>query len=632
MRRTSTSSLAVAAAFALVAALPGAARAAVTFEPCAQPKGVDCATITVPIDRTGAVPGTLPLLIHRVPASKASAKPPLVVLAGGPGQTNTELTPRFANLYRTIAPDRDLYTFAVRGTGPSRIHCAGFETSTPSGDAVAACGASLGAARNFFTTRDNADDLEAVRLAIGGPKLVVAATSYGTLFAQVYASRHPAGVEALVLDSVVTPEQLDDPFGVQQFKHAPAVAGALCAAHACDGIPGGGGLAQIADVVAQLTAKPVTAPVYDSHGRAHDQVVSGLGTAALIPELDLDGDLRAELLRAVYGASHGDPAPLARLLGPGPTGPPRDTRGEVDATLNTATNCEEYGWPFDRTSAPADRLTEARAAIDRLPESAFAPFGRDIAFAIDQLQQCAYWPMAAARPALVESPLPDVPALIIDGRYDLRTPPVFAAGLAARLKRAQLLTIPFAGHSPLANDTTGCARAAVRAFLANARVRRCRGGSDPFAARAAAPVTLARVKPARAVRGVAGKALTATILTVDDVLDQLDVGTGFRPELSAQVRGGGLRGGRFAGTRAGVRLHRVVFVPGVAFSGVVPRRGTATLVLRGRVRGSLHFGAHGAVNGRIGGVAVAARLALPRQSAFAIAHERLAGLTPAGRG
>ena len=49
-----------------------------------------CARVTVPLDRSGATPGTLSLLVQRVPDRPRRADV-LLVLTGGPGQAATPL-------------------------------------------------------------------------------------------------------------------------------------------------------------------------------------------------------------------------------------------------------------------------------------------------------------------------------------------------------------------------------------------------------------------------------------------------------------------------------------------------------------------------------------------------------------
>jgi len=76
--------LGLAVALALVA--PSQARAAISLSPCPQTtNGVQCGTVEVPLDRTGAVPGTIPLHVEVLPASGVS-RGTMFLIAGGPGQ------------------------------------------------------------------------------------------------------------------------------------------------------------------------------------------------------------------------------------------------------------------------------------------------------------------------------------------------------------------------------------------------------------------------------------------------------------------------------------------------------------------------------------------------------------------
>src|SRR4051794_30478290 len=76
-----------------LAALAGAgpAHAALHFKRCGG-YGLTCARMSVPLDRSGGVPGRVSLLAARVKARQrgGATQPPLVVLAGGPGQSATD--------------------------------------------------------------------------------------------------------------------------------------------------------------------------------------------------------------------------------------------------------------------------------------------------------------------------------------------------------------------------------------------------------------------------------------------------------------------------------------------------------------------------------------------------------------
>ncbi len=115
---------------------------------------------------------------------------------------------------RRPRPDRVL----PARNGPSKITCPELERGDDPQTAVPACAQELGPARNFYTSRDAADDLDDIRQALGVDKVAIVTASYGTWVAQGYAIRHPQHVELMVLDSTYGPNQNADPFGTEQFS------------------------------------------------------------------------------------------------------------------------------------------------------------------------------------------------------------------------------------------------------------------------------------------------------------------------------------------------------------------------------------------------------------------------------
>src|SRR5207247_7467902 len=71
--------------FAVALFRPGKAHAAITLTPCPDKSGVQCGTVDVPIDRSGAVPGTIGLHVEVLPASGVP-RGTMFLIAGGPGQ------------------------------------------------------------------------------------------------------------------------------------------------------------------------------------------------------------------------------------------------------------------------------------------------------------------------------------------------------------------------------------------------------------------------------------------------------------------------------------------------------------------------------------------------------------------
>src|SRR3954468_10623388 len=84
--------VALLAILALAAPAPAPA-AATAFGPCERGAALQCATLAVPLDRSGRLPGEVGLFAERRPAGRPSGLAPVLVLAGGPGQSATAMTP-----------------------------------------------------------------------------------------------------------------------------------------------------------------------------------------------------------------------------------------------------------------------------------------------------------------------------------------------------------------------------------------------------------------------------------------------------------------------------------------------------------------------------------------------------------
>ena len=76
---------ALALVLAVAAALTLSGGAAAQGTPCGRTPGLLCSSVVVPLDRTGAIPGTVALHVEELPA----VGPPqgaIFLIAGGPGQ------------------------------------------------------------------------------------------------------------------------------------------------------------------------------------------------------------------------------------------------------------------------------------------------------------------------------------------------------------------------------------------------------------------------------------------------------------------------------------------------------------------------------------------------------------------
>jgi pimeloyl-ACP methyl ester carboxylesterase len=581
--------------------------------------------MTVPLDRSGGVPGQVSLLVKRLPAQRrgGATRPPLVALAGGPGQSATRL---FDDVWLFIVDEvnatRDIIVFDQRGTGSSGLlRCPLLERApvTRLRPTVGVCARSLGARRAFYTSRDSADDMEALRAQLGTERIAVYGTSYGTKVALGYAQRYPTRVERLVLDSVV---ELDGPdaFTRDSMQGVPRVLRALCRRD-CAWTPDP--VADVAALVARIARRgPLRARLPDARGRPRAGRVTRLDLLDILIAGDFDASLRAAVPGAVRSALRADAAPLLRMRARAHTldfapVPP----ALLSSAANAATLCEEVRLPWARTTPPdpAQREAEAEAVALSIPDVAFAPFDRATALASYTLDACALWPHTPLAPSFGSGPVPDVPVLLVAGEDDLRTPVENARRTAALFPHSKLLVVPQTGHAAI--QLFGCARAALTRFLTGRSVAaRCPAGRRRFRPTPPAPVRLAEVRRLRGTTGPRGRTLAAVEHTLadveDDLLARLRVG-----DSSETARAGGLRGGHYRYTRAGaLELHALSFVPGVTLTGrieffILPKG------QRGRVRVGGWAGPHGVlrirgnhVSGRLGGRRVRASFGASRDT------------------
>ena len=172
-----------------------------------------CGALGVPLDRTGATPGSITVRFRLYKHTDAS-KPPLetiVAAEGGPGYSTLGSADSYLELFAPLRARHDVLVVDQRGTGSSHvIKCAPAQSYV--GDAVEnarLCGEQLGDRADLFTSAAAADDLAAVLDSLGVAKIDLYGDSYGSFFAQTFTVRHPDRVRALVLDGTYPASHLD---------------------------------------------------------------------------------------------------------------------------------------------------------------------------------------------------------------------------------------------------------------------------------------------------------------------------------------------------------------------------------------------------------------------------------------
>ncbi len=595
----------------------GAAEASAALEFCDRAdNGRSCARLTVPLDRSGAVPGTVKLRIERQKA-KRSTRPPLFLIASGPGESATAAfdSEVVDELVGTEARSRDIVVMDMRGTGRSGLlNCPALQRMSSKAADVTACASTLGPRRDFYSSVDMAQDIDAVRDALGAERIAIYGVSYGTYLAQVYARNYPSRIDRLVLDSVVGPNGID---GLQRSSMAavPRALESTCGERGCRHFmrdPGG----TVRRLAERLDSRPLGGYVVDRWGRRHRATIDGdglMGLASVYPVL------LSAFPAAVAAAVQGDSAPLLRVQSDLVRLVRLGTFVSVRAsseTAATATFCADTTLPWGSATPLEARSASIAALVDALPADAFAPFGHRTALADHLFARCLGWP-SSSRGAASLGPMPDVPALLLSGGADVNTPVVDARALQALLPRAELMVVPGAGHDVIQSEAE-CAGPAVRRFLAGGKAGRCpsstRVHSPP------PPTSLRRLRPT-GPRGRPGRTVTAVKLTVVDSFQSLLMAAFLelgqrKGELGGGVpRTGGLRGGSYVGTPGDYVLRKGSLVPGVRVSGTVKVdrssrvRGAFQVAGRAAARGRMRLRG-GILRGTVGGQRVRVRFSL----------------------
>ena len=581
--------------------------------------------VSVPLDRSGVVPGTVDLHVERSRARNA-ARPPLFLIAGGPGQSATRAfgPGTVEELVGTERRSRDIVVMDLRGTGRSgALSCPALQRGSDSAADSAACAARIGSRRDFYSSSDMADDIDAVRRRLGVERIALYGVSYGTHVALTYARMHPGHVDRLVLNSVVGPGGVDA-FQRSSSRALPRVVGAFCGKRHCRSFTSDAA-ADVIRLARRLERRPVAGLVTDRRGRRHHAELDGQELFELIVAGDANPFLRAEVPGAIDDALRGDPARLLRAewRASRSEGVPVSSRS-LSAAAYVATLCTDTALPWSASTPIAGRGAAAAAFATAQPAGAFYPFGPRTALASDVLKTCRRWP-SSPRPPRGPVALPDVPALLLGGSLDARTPVENAHALAAELPQAKLLAVGNAGHGAfgLFDSPSRCVGKAIRRFLAGGDPGRCGAVSRFIGPLPPFPAALRALIPVRGIGGRAGRTAQAVRVTVFDgllslsgeVLARVSQGVAFESQSAPdELRTGALRGGSYFMRMERFGFRRATVVRGVRVSGHLrmARRGARGVL---RVSGTAAstgrlVARRGVLRGALGGRAVRVPLRL----------------------
>ncbi|MFI6643658.1 alpha/beta hydrolase [Streptomyces sp. NPDC050504] len=412
--------------------------------PCPGQSGATCSDLTVPLDRTGELRGTLKLRVATVGDADAP-RGTLLFLTGGPGQPGV---PFVGTVRKRLAKALAAYRLVMidqRGTGGTAVDCprlqkevGSSDTVPPSAEAVRECADGLGDLRGRYTTADTVADLEDLRAALGVRQWgAVDGVSYGTYTAGQYARSHPDRTKRLILDSVVP---LDGAGALyeESLGRAGPVLRTACAEQSCGYDPA----ADAADVVRR-----------DGNGTG---LFNLLVVASIIDPRLTNGELG--ILPALHASAQGDPGRLDGLIAQF-GGSDGASPAEFSSGLHAATLCADTSWPWGDSAAPPDGRAEAlRRAVNAIEPRTVWPFQRETAGAQGLPRTCLPWPVTRPNRAAPARPL-TMPVLLLAGDRDLSTPLAWAEAVARRTPSARLVVLKGAGHSTQSRSVAGAREA-----------------------------------------------------------------------------------------------------------------------------------------------------------------------------
>ncbi len=414
--------------------------------------------VRVPENRAKPGAATIELAYVRVRSPAAEPGAPLIFLNGGPGQPATPVAddPAALGTWSELLERADVVFLDQRGIGLSTPNLGlAFDESLPeeffldAGVAHAyfldaerrgrehfeALGIDLGA----YNVVENADDVDALRAALGAPQVDLVGYSFGTVVATTVLRRHPERVRRAVLVGTETAEEwgsLPSLLQTQIEKLALLAAADPGVNHAVPDLT-----ELFARVLAKLEKEPLLVDVADQ--RTGETVTLPLGRFGLefLVRIDLgDGndfplfphDVRAPLVEKRYNQ-------LARGVS-AMAGPMRASYGPRP-------------WLAARFAA------EREACILRDAVNYFdLDLGETWGVPVDESVQR---PLACA-----------VPTLFVSGSFDSNAPPYQAEKLRYGFLDSAHLVVDFAGHEDLLSDPE--VRAVIARFLAGEDVRALR--------------------------------------------------------------------------------------------------------------------------------------------------------------
>jgi len=442
------------AGLATTAALAGTAQGAGT-QPCrieGLPNELQCGVVKRPLDP--AKPAGTQIEVHYlvVPAMARNKQPdPVLMLAGGPGQSAIDVAPLVLPRLARVNNRRDLVFIDQRGTGRSApLQCAD-ESKLPIAQALDTaqqaqrlqqCREQLAKLPHgdlrFYTTTIAMQDFEAVRLALGAPQWNLVGASYGTRAALEYQRQFPAQVRRTLIDGVAPPDMvlpasfsLDGQSALDAVFKACEKDAAGCAKQYPKLRSQWAGLLQ--GLPRTITANHPTTGLPERFTLTRELLLRSVRAPLYVPAF------AAALPAAIDAADQGRFEGLIGLSGALGSGKAQ----KLATGMHFSVVCAEDVPRLELGDKPGRDFGNVDAAM--------------------YSQTCKTWPRGEVPAAFYTMPAAQTPVLMLSGGADPVTPPRHGERAAKALgAKAQHIVVPEAGHGVMG---IGCMRDLVFRFI-----------------------------------------------------------------------------------------------------------------------------------------------------------------------
>ena len=550
----------------------------VTPATCPEPTADLCGYVPVPLDRRYPNGAQIQIYFERYPhTGGGTAESAILVNFGGPGFATTNAERDFAQF--VFAPNLDVHDLLLvdnRGTGLSTaIDCQELQHGTAGfAKSEVDCIAQLGLAASRYATGDIAQDIEAVRTALGYDQVDFYGGSYGGADATAYAARYGDHLRSVVLDAPLSTPGMNELLRLHFRTHADprmvrldCLRSPLCSADQSDPDDTLTGLIQY------IQQHPLEGDTHDANGNPVHVRIDEDALLNFVITYPAGAFVNTgEILASAQALKSGDSAPLLRLAAEGFFTLVGDS-GDPTFYSNGdfyANGCMDAIEPWDWSQPISERMEQYDEAVADLPSDYYAPFSKSAPTGIlfsDFGRQCFWWERPTPPSPIVppNTNLTHAPTLVLDGDLDNRVPYDETSEVAELFPNSTNVIVAEAGHETV--GWTQCAHNLITQFIENLQAGDTSCANTPetvWPAVGRFPFLVADARPAAVDSSGTNqigleerKTVSVAVATAFDALQRSLIGSG---------SGVGLRGGTFQTVFGGATWFSTTTLTNCSFS------------------------------------------------------------------